>query len=562
MSRKFSKTLIEVIRESLTHATIYTSRDTQRDEIGYTFFKLEKGKLRALSNEDIEFLSNYVTEYRRGVYRIKPKSLQHFISSNKYEDGDEASFSISLKDLINAGVLVRKDEEEFSYWVLDGEVLDPGNYLNLYKADAKLYKTLHKHLGYLDIYERFAALIEQRREASLYHDTQISDFEYEGVHFTLHRESMTASTEIKDFGVSSFRSESPGSIRLWIKVSRPSVDDIDRVIEYVGYTTLLVKELIENLRTLIQRSTDRSVGPESILGFIDVSNYRIEKIDINIYTKLKEVGRERITFSVSYGFSRGVKNKSGEFIIEPKHVLIVQIVGALRSMPVYRLLQETDWRGKIEIPEDFDLRFDNDNKEVSLVYEITVPANIPIDFAKPYTVIENFKSVLAKLGEVGLESVKDKRVVAYIRDWYSRTIEFGTVGELLDAIKWGPTTDKDELVLKLVALRLKEGELIRKAKPPVLDYLIGLSVLYGSDQDSLSEKINDPLETLIEFIEKGKLKFKKTEEGIKILFKGMPIEEYISPSALPGKLGRALLTAIALMQAGEERATRKLEAAM
>lgn len=550
MQHRLSKELIDIIKNNLRDVRFYPG-----DDKGYLFIVLKKADLKKLSADDIAFLSKYVSDFYRGRYKIRPKSLYHFVSDKKYEEEDEAYFTIPLPDLISAGVLTRRDEGGFSHWTLDGEVLDPKSFVSLYKLDQKLHRTLHSAYGWLDIYDRFADLIEQNRTSIIGSTDYISRFEYRDTLF-----------ELKYNGVmyvnKTIKLAEGGQVRVWMNINRPTARDVDRAVEYLEYTEHLVGEIIENMKELVKRSTGHVLADNEFSGFVEIENFSLKEVDIDTHVTLKKTERDSIDLDIKYRFDkRGYEVYRGEDKSSyPRGVITVILGGSITSLYVYKLFSDLLKSEVVRrvLPEDFWISVDRADKVVRLVYEGVYHVDEPTDFAKAFTIIRNFKDVMAIVGEELLNA--SKNITVAVEERYGHT-NIGTVGDILSKIKWRRPLDKDELVLKILALRLLEKRSRDRNErvflsPPLADYLIGLSVLYGFDQDSLTEKFNDPLETLIEFVNRGMLKIEKVNDMYVKMFKGRPLDEYVDPSIRVGKLEKAIETALAITSSVKEKSTR------
>jgi len=521
---------------------------------------LEKGDLLTLTADDIGFLSKYVVDYRRkGNYKLRPHSFEHFLSDSKYRSDDTAELRIPLVDLIDVGALRKIDVGGFKYWELGGRVLNPKEFVKMYKVDDEVYRTLFKEWGLLEVYERFKDAVNGGRLRRINDSEYIAEFTYAGVTFLFSRDGLSVHTSVGynrkeagyEYGVHGPIQKVEKNVSLSIRVKDPKPEDVDRVLEYIEYTDMLVKEMVDNLRAAIKESTGLDVDPSEFTGIASVDNYRLIDFRIGVH-KVVEMGRSTIIVDVNAEYdkrhSKLVEDASGKLhrVVYPKWEITVETEGKLKSLYVYKLFR--DIKDISGLPDDVNIALDTEYKEVKVMVSRTIPAITFFDMSRPYEVARNFREVLLNIAERNFEKMRS-RVVKYSRSSLEE-ITLGTFGEMLDSIKWFDTKDFDEVVLKLIALTAAHGDKLRNANIPVIDFFIAHAVIRGMDQDSLTKKVNDPLETMIEFIESGKIRV-RYENTLKIYFKGRPIEEYISPSLVPGPFGRLVSTALSLAKPDE-----------
>jgi len=557
MQSKLSSKLIDVLLEGLKQARL---SEFEKEKLGYIEMELRKSDLIGLTKDDIEFLSKYVKDYKRRVHKLRPKSLEHFLTSNKYEADDKVIISITLSELVDTGLLKKIDIEGFKYWEFAGKVLDPKEFVVIYKVDEEVYRTLFKEFGFYEIYEKFRDAINKSMFARANDPEYIAEFTYNGITFSIRRSGMTVHASV-GYDLNELRHDHwvYGSIlavnknaSLWIDVSNPKSEDVFKALKYIEYTDMLVKEVVDNMRTIIKQSTGLDVDVSEFYGFVRVRDYRLDEITVSV-DKSIEFGRSTIRLRLEVGYDKDhqeyVEDESGrsQRVTYPKWRTTVEAEGKLKSLYVYELFRKTGIPKNL--PDDMNIGIDTENKEIALRITRDIPMMIFVDVSKPYEIARSFREVLAKIVDRAFDKLRNEEVVYRSRGRSEETV-LGTFGKIIDLVKWKDTTDFDEAVLKIIALEMNYGDRLRNANIPVIDFLIAHSVINGMDQDSLTNRINNPLETMISFIESGKLRV-KYENGLKIYFKGKPIENYIDYDLIPGRFGRLISTALSLANPDE-----------
>jgi len=559
MQYNISEKLLDLLTEKLKNVRIAWSN---KEDIGYVEFELSKGELKGMSKGDLEFLSKYADDYRRDKYKLRPRSLEHFITDRKYNDDDVASFTIKLADLINEGLLKKVDVDGFKYWELAGRRLDPKEFVNLYKADDEVHRTLFKEFGLYEVYERFRDAINAGRLNRASDSDYIAEFTYNGITFRIRRNELEVNTSV------GYTRSEPGyewrvsgayrvdkNVSLTIDVKNPKSQDVFRVLEYIEYTDMLVKEIVDNMRAIIKESTGLDVDQSEFQGYAMVDDYRLKEFSVSVL-KTIEMGRASVELGLRATYDRayfelvelpdGTRGRR----VYPKWLMTVEAEGKLRSLYVYNLFKNVKTAGRL--PDDVDILLNNENKEVSVRIVRDIPAITFIDVSRPFEVAKNFRELLSKIVDRTFEKLRNEDVVYRYSDSYrSEELELGKFGEILDSIRWGETKDLDEAVLKLIALKMKYGDMLKYANIPVYDFLVAQAVIRGVDQDWLTSRVNNALETVIEFIESGKLKFKHENGYIKVYFKDKPLENYISGELMSTNFKRLLSTALSLARPEE-----------
>lgn len=532
------------------------------DGNGYIDFSLTIDELLRLSSEDRAFLSKYVDEYRRGHFKLRPKSFTQFLTDRKkYSGDDEAYFSLMLTDLMKEGLLRKVEIGGFTYWEFAGMVLDPMRFVNMYKADEDVFRTLFKEWGFLEIYEKFKDAVSAGRLNRSYDSSCLVEFKYDKATLIIGKEWIRASAwvgyELKE-PIYNYHNGSimTNNVFLWIRVSNPRPEDVYKILAYVDYTDFLVKEIFDNMKRVVKDATGMDVDISGLDGNVDVENYKLERANLTAKVRVYQ-GRSTLTLTLGVKFDRNdYEYRDGRKISLPIMRTQVEAEGAIKSLYVHDLMQVKD--EGISLPDDITVRLDHDNKEVSVKVSRSVPTITYVDAGKPYEMAKRFKEVLSMVAEKKLKALMDKDPVVKYRDkHYGREEELGKVKEMVDGIKWFEVKDFDEAVLKLIALKIAHLGKIEAAEAPILDYLIGHAVLKGYDQDTLTKRINDPLETVIEFVEEGKLKAMVEGGKPQIYFKGKPLENYISDPSISYNLKRLVWTAFALMKPDESLRLRK-----
>jgi len=535
-----SDKLKEILLNKLSSITLITEGD---GSVGLT---LTRGELLKLTREDRDFLSKYVQEYRRGHYKLRPKSFTQFIVGyKKYEADDEAYFSLMLSDLMREGLLKKVEVNGFKYWEFAGEVLNPKEFINIYKVDEDVFKTLIKEWGYYEVYEKFKDEMNAGRLNETYDQEVIAGFIHNNVRLTIRKAALNAYASVGSRLNEPFRDYYGNlvnkSVSLWVHVNNPKPEDVYKVLTYVEYSDLIASELLDNLSKIIKETTGLEVDTTSSYGLMEMHNYRLKHITLSAKAT-NNVGRTTVSLSLGVNYEK----KSSDLT----RTMHIDAEGSIKSQYVFDLMEAKVVTG-IELPDDVGFRYDRENREVTVKVSREFPAIAYVDVSEPYKIAKEFRQILSMVGEKKLEGLKDEMVVVEYADrYYSSRTELGKVGDFINDIKWFKTKDLDEAVLKLIALKLEHGDEIREANIPLLDYLIGHAVLKGFDQDTLTKRINDPLETIIEFVEEGKLKVKYEGEP-RIYFKGKPLENYVDESMAIPRLRRAIMTAIAIMDSEE-----------
>jgi len=532
------------------------------DGNGYIDFTLTIDELLRLSREDRAFLSKYVDEYRRGHFKLRPKSFTHFLTDRKkYSRDDEAYFSLMLTDLMKEGLLRKVEIDGFTYWEFAGMVLDPMRFVNMYKIDEDVFRTLFKEWGFLEIYEKFKDAVTAGRLRRSYDSSCLVEFEYNKVRFTIGKERIHATAwvgyELKE-PIYNYHDGSvmTNNVILWIYVSNPRPKDIYKILTYVDYTDFLVKEIFDNMKKVAKDATGVDVDISGLDGSVDIENYKLERANLTAKVRMNQ-GRTTLTLTLGVKFERNdYEYREGRKISFPSMTTQVEAEGVLKSLYVHDLMRVKG--EEVNLPDDIKVRLDHDDKEVSVKVFKSVPAIAYVDAGKPYEMAKRFREILSIVAEKKLKALMDKDPVVKYRDRdYGREEELGKVREIIDGIKWFEAKDFDEAVLKLIALKVAYLGRIEEAETPLLDYLIGHAVLKGYDQDTLTKRINDPLETVIEFIEDGKLKARVEGGRPQIYFKGKPLENYVGDSLIINDLKRLIWTAFALMKPDESLRLRK-----
>lgn len=509
MSHNFSDKLVKLVKKLLRRATLAVDESIDRATV---YVWVNNKELQGLNEKDLDFLLG--GSERVYVY---------------VDDINTSVLSIPLKNLVEAGILSKVERNGLVYWLLAGEVMDPKKYIAMYKADPELHRTLHYVHGYTDIYDRFADLIEKKRKNVLQKGDSISSFSYAGFIFTLHRNRMHVDTHM--CVPQHICEKARGGVSVSMTIRMPTAEDVYRASEYMEYTEHVVSEIVENAVEAVRRSTGHNIDVKAINGRIKAEDYRLVDINIELNATVEGEGTEPIKLAARYRYRR--KSMSTDSTDHDK-VFEVLFAMPIKSSYAYTLLRDTDWKKFVVLPDGVDIGFDGMTK--SIVFSLSTYSIAPFDFEKMYMAVKMFRDILPSIGEKAIETMKDTFVV--VKDVYSYdSISLGTVGDMLETVKWRKIGDMDEIVLKLVVLDLIlrgsiESDRVR-VEPPIVDYLVGLSALYGFDEDAIAKKVENPLETLIEFATKGKLRVVAEGRDIKLLFKGRPIEEYIDLNRIP-----------------------------
>jgi len=556
MSRNLvlSDRLAEILRENLKHSTLSLDAD---EKYGHIYINIPKAGMKGFNNSDIEFLSSRINDFRRGRLKLRPKSLEHFLSSKKYEDDDEVRATVYIQDLIEIGELRKVDINGFKYWEFHGELLDPKEYTNMYKLDEDVYRTLFKEIGLLEIYDKFKDEILKNVNSVLNSSYVIARFSYEGVNFDIESKKFYARKTIFESTNRPFN-----TVSVWLEVNNPKSDDVFKAVEYMKYTELLLVEALDNVKSIIERSTGLTVEGDNLYGEVHVKDYRIEKFETK-GRAMMNIGRTTLEVEAVNEYDRHKReypHNSLQAIVFPRATTSVTITATEKSYYLYELMDIG--AGLLDKPDNVFVSLNRSDKEVVLQIYNELPVYTFIYARRPFEVAKDFKGILSDLSDDILEALRDKTVKVKDRNGYSYSeVTVGKVGELLDKIGWKNVKDFDEAVLKLIALRLyvklKDGVDIRDAILPIYDYLVANAITKGMDQDLLTEKVNDPMETVLDFIEKGKIKLAKVDGATKIYFKGKPLEEYMDQFLAYSVLGRLVFVAYALSRPEESARLRR-----
>ena len=115
--------------ETLKKYLLNELKDTSSSVLtGTISLTLTKRELLTMSKEELEFVKSFVDGYRNEYRMLHPKSFEHFLNSNKYDENCTVVVKIPLEELINKGILTISENGLKAYWYLYGEKLDSKQY--------------------------------------------------------------------------------------------------------------------------------------------------------------------------------------------------------------------------------------------------------------------------------------------------------------------------------------------------------------------------------------------------------------------------------------------------
>jgi len=483
------------------------------NSFSYTLFMRE---LLNFTRDELAFISKRVQKYSRGSYRLRPRSFTQFLIDKKYQLDDAVVVAISVDDLVKEGVMKIVEKNGFHYWVVGDEVLNPLEYKKLYKLDKKTFATLLREAGYLDIYNRFK---DQIMPADIGWVEKLGSFTYKGIHFELYEGYLHASTSIgfpvKELG---YEEGERKNVSVWINIHNAKGDDVDKIVNYVSELEKKVQKVILDLQDKIRRET-RIIIPESkFWGSISVKDYKIEDFYVTGEATLS-INRKEVSVKVTW---------------KPiKKVFEAEITGRIKSYYAAKTFDEISLESLgIEVPSGYYFTVDRSEKTVVLKYykEFENVEQLP-SIAEPYEIVSNVDKVMREIVKMYIEKSKNEKIIGITKGYY-RYDEFDTgftIGKLVESLNWDPEADSfDAIVVKLIAAKI---QLPSEHRPRVFDYLVTQVVLNGHSQDKLMEKVNNSLETIFKYMERGRLtaKFTKVEENgyerevIRLYLDGKPL---------------------------------------
>lgn len=460
------------------------------------------------------FLSKYVTRYVRDKYRLRPKSLHYFLEQKKYKETDIAEFHIPLGDLVKAGVLRREERNGYTYWVLGDRVLDPKSYIPLYRSYSDTFRTLLHELGYLELVEKYGDRVEVE---DLTVSTQVARIRLDGIGIEIYTDEFKASCRYvvgKDGRLYHYDldvEEGVGEIQVSFTVKNPTIDDIEKMKRYIEYTELVLEELVNNIKTYVEKELGVPFTTMSISGSIDITNYRVREIWISA-TRLTRKGRMEEEVDVNLNVRRGMSGYPNLDQYIKSHVCIAKTLISLYLRESFSSIENL---GEVlDIPPDYDIYFSSSSKATTFEFNVEVEGT-PIcpRVLKHYVIVKNMEKILRKI----LEGVLEKDAEGTVTNTDGKEVP---VGKVLGFLKWMSNDDVDTVRLKLATYRLEGFE-----DYPLGYRLVAHALLRGFAQEKVAEALNKPLDVLLEFIRSGKLKLVPYGDGYKVLFKGRSLRE-------------------------------------
>jgi hypothetical protein len=487
---------------------------------GRIYIKLSKGTLKALGSGDLEFLKGYVIEYRRGYYKLRPKGFDAFLREKKYSRDDTVVLVIPLRDLVDAGILVKGSIEGDAYWFLGSKLLPPKEFINLYKLGEDTVRTLLKELGYLEILEKYGDRF--KADIKRWEPNYIGQLNMGIVNIAVYVDKFVARSfvgaPVKEEGFSYYESGptteglTRKNIEVRMYVHNPTPKDIEKIVEYVRYTEILGEDLIDNIVRFAMRELNLSVAPDDIDGSIIIKDYKIRELWVRLF-KRREIGRKVEEIELSQNLDRSTYYRKYS-----APTLKVRLERGITSAFLTSALSAV--KVDAELPDGYQLLVKRGSSTVSLVYEKDFHGfvfNAPISVH--YNAVRQLERVVKEVLKVVISKLEDAELKVGA---HGAGVKVGDIMKFLD---WGDWQDLDTIRLKLAALRL---ESLDKTDPPIAHMLVAYAVLEGNSQEKVTEALNRPIDVLLDLVAKKKLKVVPAHDGYAVLFKGKNIREVLS----------------------------------
>jgi len=448
---------------------------------GY-WFNIPKGTLVKLSDEEKKFIEKRVLKYKqrgKDVLSPSPGSFWHFLTDEGYKEDDTVEIWIeSINELVDAGYVDIVEGDGFHYWALaNGEVLDPKEYRDLYKVDRRTFRTLMKELGYLDIYEAFKDSIEPSRFIA------VAEFKRNGVEFELYDDKLMASASLL-----------VGNSELYVvmTVKRPTLSDVYKVFKRINNKISdKFSAEVKMLKDYILRETGVDIPEEGFRGYVKFKGSRITAFRVFAYGSV-ERGRKIVRLNLRW---EKVKKR-----------LSVRLEGTIMSNQVNEVFCSINPKDlDAEIPPGYTLKRMWGSGRVSLIYRSSFKG-LP-SISEHYERVSNVGKVLSELLRKYLKKIQDEEIVIYKKRSTGMKVK-----DFLEILDWDPSTSFDEVILKLIAA---EAELGEAHMPRIYGALKVQAILEGHSQDELIAKVNNALETVMEYMSEGRLgiRYIDTPEG-------------------------------------------------
>lgn len=466
------------------------------ETISYSIYvEVTKHECLQMTDEEKEFIGNKIVKYRRDTNVLRPKSFVHFLSDSKYSGTDTILLSLDFEELMSKGVIKIREVDGFKYLFVGDELVDPKKYYILYKENTELLPSLFKGHDYLDFWDKFRHLMQPDHRVGT-----LTSLSYDGIHFTLYPELLEA-----QFFSYRNESETPVHIDIHVTKKRPSADDVYKI-------AALIKELVSdvirrstNLAENVFKETGYATSLDKVSAFIDVNDYKVENYYIRLSDTL-EFGRKTISRSLTYYVNSGK--------------MFVELKGEYSSQFLTHALYPLGPRDVEVGDEKYTFLIDRSSRRVGLkFYKVFNVTEESVPISSNFKVVFNLETILTNLLNERIEEIRDTQIVSF--DRYGRYSLEHTYDTLARRLDWSSDQTYDETIIKLICLKLI---LPREHEPNVFDIFVSQAILRGFSQDKLMEKVNEPLDTLISYFKKGRIKLVEKDNEYRFFMDGKPMK--------------------------------------
>lgn len=472
-------------------------------------FSVDKKTLLTLSEEERKFIEEFVTGYYRSSYRLRPKDMDAFLSSQKYEDSCHVHVSIPMEKLIERGILRVVNEGGLQYWYIYDEKLPPVESYSIYRTNPETLRTLIIELGLGDFLTAYDVKMSNDMFTLFY-------VESGGLSYSVSLWSRTPVARLEKvvrlIDVPKGGEPEVGNvIHVIIRVENPKVDDIPRMGRMYADLAEDAKRKVKSLLTWIGSYLDTgadSMNDAFVSGSIDVTNYAVKNYHISIEINRTVDDMTKFTARLIYTYP------------DTLEVMLRQSIGSEYLVRALHSLELGSISWSLEGSKDatFALDIDLFRRSTELTFNgryrvdpglLTLP-----DIAPAYEIVRNMKDVLREALFERVKKGEHERV--YVSGTHSYTLDY-SLKELFDTVGWRVGQSREEAVIKTWLVKvLAEGDSTRDVtiKPDVVATAYALAYLDGIPYSYLLEKVRSGFEYMVDLSRRGRLKI--SDKGVSI----------------------------------------------
>ncbi|MEM4620841.1 MAG: hypothetical protein QW607_11595 [Desulfurococcaceae archaeon] len=485
--------------ETLKKYLLNELKDTSSSVLtGTISLTLTKRELLTMSKEELEFVKSFVDGYRNEYRMLHPKSFEHFLNSNKYDENCTVVVKIPLEELINKGILTISENGLKAYWYLYGEKLDPKQYYRLYLKDQKTFKTLLEELGLSELINMFGIEPTPQNSLAIF-KIKLDDINLYAHYTSTNLSGLILSTLIQINGSVDTELPQDTLVDIRININNPMIEDILKVKDFVRSIRSDVKVKINKIVEWIKKNFEDRVGEMhiNVSGAVFVKNFKFDIYTFHVKGQHKIDDNTIVAIDVQYNDPQELKISVSQ-TIESRY-----LIKALKDIDMKSMSFSDD--GK-----EYVLDINTEDKTVSLRiskrFDVASDLeNLPKALEEIDTIM-NTKTILYDMIAKGLEKIKDMKPILYDRS--GRKEMEKTVRELLELVGWRNDQSVEEAILRIWMIKtiidnLWEPE---KIKPDIVSILMSLTYLRGASHDYVLNNVKMGLDYAIKLALRGRLK--------------------------------------------------------